>query len=312
VKTRAARLVEHGKPLEVLELELPEPADDEVLVELSYAGVNPVDRYNLEGSVAPDGPVPRTLGGEGSGHVAGVPVIVAGEGVGVLRDGVFAEAAVVPRASIVEIPNGVSLRDAAAVGIAGLTALRVVEIAEIGPSDRVLVLGGSGGVGLSAISFAASKGAQVWGQTGTASKAAAITAMGATNAVVADAAGLADAIREFSPTAVLDSLGGNFTTSALGVLAPRGRMVVFGASSGPEASIQLHPFYRRQQKLLTYGGGQASRDERRAALKRVLAAMADGSFRVTIAADVDLDSVNEAFGLLTDRKVIGKVLLKLS
>lgn len=311
MKTRAARLVAHGKPLEVMQVELPTPADDEVLVELSYAGVNPVDRYNLEGSVAPDGPVPRTLGGEASGHVDGVPVVIAGEGIGGSRDGVFAEAAVVPRAAIVEIPDGVSLRDAGAVSVLGLTALRVVEIAEVGPSDRVLVLGGSGGVGLSVISYAASRGAEVWGQTGTESKAAAITAMGATKAIVADASGLAAATREFSPTVVIDSLGGRFTSSALEALAIRGRIVIFGASSGPETTIGLHALYRRQHTILTYGGATASRDERRAALARVLDAMAAGSLRVAIGAEVSLDEVNDAFGLLTDRVVTGKVLLKL-
>jgi NADPH:quinone reductase len=311
VKTRAARLVEIGKPLKVMQVELPDPADDEVLAELSYAGVNPVDRYNLEGSVAPDGPVPRTLGGEASGHVNGVPVVIAGEGIGGSRDGVFAEAAVVPRASVVEIPEGVSLRDAGAVSVVGLTALRVVEIAEVGSDDRVLVLGGSGGVGLSAISYAASRGAEVWGQTGTQSKASAITAMGATKAIVTDASGLAVAVREFSPTVVIDSLGGHFTTSALEALAVRGRIVIFGASSGSESTIALHQLYRRQHTILTYGGGTASRDERRAGLARVLTAMADGSLRVAVGAEVDLAQVNEAFGLLTDRKVTGKVLLKL-
>jgi NADPH:quinone reductase len=311
VKTRAARLVEHGKPLEVMQVELPTPADDEVLVELSYAGVNPVDRYNLEGSVAPNGPVPRTLGGEASGHIDGVPVVIAGEGIGGSRDGVFAEAAVVPRAAIIEIPEGVSLRDAGAVSVVGLTALRVVEIAEVGSDDRVLVLGGSGGVGLSVISYAASKGAQVWGQTGTESKAAAITAMGAAKAIVTDASGLADATREFSPTVVIDPLGGRFTPSALEALAVRGRIVIFGASSGAEATIPLHQLYRRQHTILTYGGVTASRDERRAGLARVLDAMAAGSLRVAIGAEVDLDQVNEAFGLLTDRVVTGKVLLKL-
>ena len=311
MKTRAARLVKHGLPLEVQDVELLTPADDEVLVELAYAGVNPVDRYNLEGSVAPNGPVPRTLGGEASGHLDGVPVVIAGEGVGGSRDGVFAEAAVVPRAAVVEIPDGVSLRDAGAVSVVGLTALRVVEIAEIGPADRVLVLGGSGGVGLSVISYAASMGAQVWGQTGTQSKAAAITAMGAAKAIVTDASGLADATREFNPTVVIDPLGGRFTPSALEALAIRGRIVIFGASAGAQTTITLPPLYRSQHTIFTYGGAAASRDERRAALARVLAAMAEGSLRVAIGAEVGLDQVNEAFALLTDRAVTGKVLLKL-
>ena len=176
MKVRAARLIEHGKPLEVQQIELPTPADDEVLVELAYGGVNPVDGYNAAGKVNPDGPLPRTLGAEAVGHVDGVPVIVAGHGLGSARDGVFAEAAVVPRDALVEVPDGIDLREAAAVGIVGLTAFSVVELAEIGAADRVLVLAGSGSVGLSAISYAASKGAQVWGQTTNADKADAIVA----------------------------------------------------------------------------------------------------------------------------------------
>ena len=90
----AARLVEHGKPLSVEQVELPSPSDDEVLVELRFASVNPVDRYAAEGKVAADGPLPRTLGQEATGFLDGAPVLVAGEGLGAKRDGVFASAAV--------------------------------------------------------------------------------------------------------------------------------------------------------------------------------------------------------------------------
>src|ERR1700716_3493225 len=77
---RAARLREHGKPLAVETVELPTPGPDEVRVEMEFAGVNPVDRYMAEGRVAPDGPLPRTLGSEGAGTAAGRPVLVAGGG----------------------------------------------------------------------------------------------------------------------------------------------------------------------------------------------------------------------------------------
>jgi NADPH:quinone reductase len=308
---RAARLIKHGSPLEVQQIELPTPADDEVLVELAYAGVNPVDGYNAAGKVAADGPLPRTLGAEAAGHLDGVPVVVAGRGLGSVRDGVFAESAVVPRDAVVQIPDGVALRDAAAVGIVGLTAFRIVEIAEIGPADRVLVLAGSGAVGLAAISYAASKGAQVWGQTGNAAKSDAITAMGATQAVVSDATGLTAAVAAFEPTAVLDSLGGQFTPAALGALAARGRLVVFGASAGGESTIQVLQLYRKQQRVLTYGGLGATTPERREGIAGALAAMADGKLRIHIGAELGLEDVGEALSLIADRRVTGKVILKL-
>jgi len=312
MNVRAARLIEHGAPLEVQEIALPTPADDEVLVELAYAGVNPVDGYNAAGKVAADGPLPRTLGAEAAGYVDGVPVVVAGRGLGSVRDGVFAEAAVVPRDAVVDIPEGVSLRDAAAVGIVGLTAFRTVEIAEIGPADRVLVLAGSGAVGLAAIAYAVSKGAQVWGQTGNEAKADAITAMGAARAVVSDAAGLTAKVQAFEPTAVIDSLGGEFTPAALAALAPRGRLLIFGASAGGEGKIGFLQLYRKQQRILTYGGLGATTPERREGIAGALAAIADGKLRIHIGAEVGLDQVREAFALVADRKVIGKVILKLT
>jgi NADPH2:quinone reductase len=311
MSVRAARLIEVGKPLEVQQVELPTPADGEVLVELAYGGVNPVDGYNAAGKVNPDGPLPRTLGAEAVGHVDGVPFIVAGHGLGSTRDGVFAAAAVVPRDALVEVPGGVDLREAAAVGIVGLTAFSVVELAEIGPGDRVLVLGGSGSVGLSAISYAASKGAQVWGQTTNAEKADAIVAMGAAQAVVSDAAGLTAAIQAFEPTAVLDSLGGGFTPAALAVLVPRGRVVVFGTSAGPEVTIQLQPMYRKYQRILGFGSLGVSASERREGIAGALRAIADGKLRIHIGAELGLDDIGEAFALVADRKVTGKVILKL-
>jgi NADPH:quinone reductase len=311
VSVRAARLIQHGKPLEVQQIELPVPADDEVLVELAYAGVNPVDGYNASGRVAADGPLPRTLGGEAAGHVDGVPVVVAGCGLGSTRDGVFAEAAVVPRDAVIEVPDGIALAEAAAVGIVGMTAFRIVEIAEIGPADRVLVLAGSGAVGLAAISYAVSKGAHVWGQTGNEAKADAITAMGATQAVVCDAGGLTAAVAAFEPTAVLDSLGGNFTAAALAALATRGRLLIFGASAGAEGVIQLLQLYRKQQRILTFGGLVATTPERREGIASALAAISEGRMRIHIGAELALDDVGEALATVAGRQATGKVILKL-
>jgi NADPH2:quinone reductase len=308
---RAARLIEHGAPLQVEPIELSSPSDDEVVVDLAYGGLNPVDGYAAQGKVAPNGPLPRTLGGEASGHLDGTPVLVNGEGLGSLRDGVFASAAVVPRAAIFELPPNLPLDEAACLGVVGSTAWRAVEIGEVGPGDRVLVLGGAGGVGQSVISYAASKGAEVWGQTGSGEKAEAIRDFGAKEAVVADAAGLADSIRDFAPTVVIDPLAGEFTAAAFSAMAQHGRLVLLGASAGAEAKLNLQQLYRNQLRLLTYGGLIATREERRFAITHVIAAVAEGRMRVRVARRVPLADVNEAFRSLTDRTLIGKIVLDL-
>ena len=123
---RAARLIELGQPLQIEEVELPSPGEDEVRVDLHYGGVNPIDRYNAAGQVNPDAVRPRTLGGEAAGEVDGRLVLVAGEGLGFVRDGLWSQAAVVPREAVVDVPDGVAPEHAAAMGIAGLTALNCV------------------------------------------------------------------------------------------------------------------------------------------------------------------------------------------
>ena len=176
------------------------PRADEVLVELRFGGVNPVDRYVAEGRVAPDGPLPRILGGEASGVLEGRDVLVAGGGLGASRDGCWAQAAVVPAALVVDLPEGVDLRDAAAMGVAGLTAYKIVrELAAVSAYDRVLVLGASGGVGSMIVSLASSASATVWGQTGSAEKAGLIEVQGAERVIVAGPEQLAEAFGHFQP-----------------------------------------------------------------------------------------------------------------
>jgi NADPH:quinone reductase len=162
---RAVRLHEHGEPLKIETVELREPREGEVGVDLAFAGVNPIDRYTAEGSVAPEGPLPRTLGFEAAGVLDGRPVVVHGEELGTARDGVWAQAAVVPREAVTDVPEGVDLREAAAIGVVGVTAWNVVhDDGQVGGADRVLVLGASGGVGSAIVSLAHAAGATVWGR----------------------------------------------------------------------------------------------------------------------------------------------------
>jgi NADPH:quinone reductase len=308
---KAARLHAHEAPLSVEEVRLPSPEAGEVRVELAFAGVNPIDSYVAQGRVAPDGPLPRTLGGEASGRVDGRPVLVSGAGLGSTRDGVWASAANVPATAVVPLPDGVTLRDAAAMGVAGLTAWDTLQLADVQPGDRVLVLGASGGVGLTTVSLAVARGATVWGQTGNGDKADAIRRQGAHEVVVTDASGLARALDQFAPTVVVDGLGGDFTPAAVSALAPHGRLVLFGTSAGSTSTMELRPVYRKGVRVLGYGGLLMSDAERRAGLTEAMTALAEGRMRITIDRTIPLEQVNDAFSLLAGRAVTGKIVLDL-
>lgn len=312
-RVRAARLHKLGEPLVVDEVELPEPSPDEVRVDLEYGGVNPVDRYVAEGRVNPAGPRPRTLGGEAAGRLDGTPVMVAGEGLGSARDGVWAQAAVVPLGAVTVLPQGVETRDAAAMGVAGLTALKVVrDIGRVTSEDRVLVLGASGGVGGIIVSLAHAVGATVWGQTGSAEKTQGIIDQGADRAIVAGPDDLADQVADLRPTVVFDPLGGPFLAPAVEATELRGRVVSFGTSAGAEVTFNLQTLYRKMMSLLGYGGMQLRPEERRPGLKDALQALSEGSLRMRVDTVLPLEDVNEAFARLVERRVQGNLLLDLS
>jgi NADPH:quinone reductase len=311
--TTAARLVRHGDPLEVVDVVLPEPAPDEVLVDLAFAGVNPVDRYGAEGRVAADGPLPRTLGTEGVGRVAGRPVLVHGRGVGTRRDGLWAGAAVVPAAALVDVPPGVDLEQAAAMGVAGVTAWRVVtELGGATAADRILVLGASGGVGSIAVSVARGLGAEVWGQTVRDESVPWITDRGADRVVVAEAGSLAAAVADWQPTVVIDPLGNGYTGAAVEAMAPDGRLVIFGTSAGPTGKLPLQALYRKGLTVRGYGGLLEPDDVMVAAIRTALQALADGRLDVAVDQVVPLADVNGALHRLASRGVRGKLVLDLS
>ncbi len=310
MKVTAARLVQHGQPLRIEEVELAAPGDNEVVLDVAYSGVNPVDMYAAQGKVATDGSVPRTLGTEGAGTVDGRPVMVRGYGIGTKRDGLWATAAVVPRAALIDVPEGVDLEVAAAMGVAGVTAWRTVtELARLNADDTVLVLGASGGVGSIITSVAHGLGATVIGQTGHESNRDWISERGADEVIVTDASGLAGAVAGRRPTAAFDGLGDGFTGAAIEALAPHGRLVIFGASAGPEGQVPLQSLYSKGVSVLGYAGLLESDEAMSAAIRDALQALAAGRLTVPIDSAVPLEQVNEAFERIQQRKVRGKLVL---
>ena len=169
---RAVRFHEYGGTdvLQVDEINRPEPAAEEVLVEVHGAGVNPVDTYFREGSYEPF-TLPMIPGIDVAGEVAAVGERVEGfsEGdpvfgtaVGKDHYGGYAEYAAVPTDRLVTLPEGVDTVAAGGAGVAAVTAWRaLVDHATLQVGDRCLIHGGSGGVGHAAVQLAAAAGAQV-------------------------------------------------------------------------------------------------------------------------------------------------------
>jgi NADPH2:quinone reductase len=222
----------------------------------------------------------------------------------------WANAAVVPQAALVDVPEGVDLKTAAAMGVAGVTAWRTVhELAHISADDTVLVLGASGGVGSIIVSAAHAAGATVIGQTGQQDNSGWITERGADDVIVTDAGGLADAAARFRPTAVFDGLGGGFTGAAIEALQPHGRLVIFGASAGPEGQVPLQSLYSKGLRVLGYAGLLESDEAMSSAIDKALRALAAGKLSVPVDTALPLDQVGQAFERIGGREVLGKLVL---
>ena len=169
---RAVRFHEHGDEsvLQVDDVDRPDPAPEEVLVEVAAAGVNPVDTYFREGSYEPYG-LPAIPGVDAAGTAAAVGEAVEGiaagdevfaTGLSGAMPGGYAEFVAVPADRIAVLPDGADLVAAGGAGVAAVTAWRaLVQHATLRPAETALIHGGSGGVGHAAVQVAAASGAHV-------------------------------------------------------------------------------------------------------------------------------------------------------
>jgi NADPH2:quinone reductase len=243
---RAAIVSELGRP-PALE-DRPEPSGDgTVVVEVVAAPLNPVDVAVASGRYFGGHPeLPYVAGTEAVGRLrdSGELVWIFGDGLGMQRDGTFAELAASPAEATVRVPEGADPAVAAALGIAGLAGwLPLAWRAPVRDDDSVLVLGATGTAGLVAVQAAKLLGARRVVAAGRDERRLRRAAEAGADATVelSEADGLADRFRDAcggdGPTYVFDPLWGAPFVSALAAAARGARLVQLGQSAGPEASV---------------------------------------------------------------------------
>jgi NADPH2:quinone reductase len=302
----------YGEPLRLDQVPEPVPGPGEVLVTVTRAAVNPLDVWTASGTVAAAGPLPRTGGSEGAGLAAdGRRVVFRGAGLGVTRDGGYAEKVAVPAAALAEIPVGVTDDQAAGVGIAGVTAHDIVALAGVDPGATVLVLGASGGVGTYALQIARARGARTVAQTSNPERVPTLERL-ADAVVVSAGVDLEAFVRAAgvgSVDVVLDGLGGAYGEPAARLLGRGGVMVVYGASAGPSFAVASTDFYRKGARILGYGGLGTNPAELSSKSARILDQIASGALVPVVADVLPLEEVNEAHARIVERRAGGKLLL---
>jgi NADPH:quinone reductase-like Zn-dependent oxidoreductase len=261
---KAIRIHEDGGP-EVLryeDVDDPVPAEGQVLVELRAASMNHLDVWIRKG--LPSVPKPRILGADGAGVIAGTDErVVINPGIvengrthiiGETRDGTHAELIAVPRDYVHPIPGNLSVEEAAAFPLVFETAYRMlVTRARVQEGEWVLIWGIGGGVASASLAIAKALGAQVIATSSSDTKLMRARELGA-DAVVNHASGdVVAAVKEATgggAHVVVEDVGEATWKRTLDAARPEGRIVVCGATTGPNPPAALHRIWWKQLTIL--------------------------------------------------------------
>jgi NADPH:quinone reductase-like Zn-dependent oxidoreductase len=337
---RAARFHVHGGP-EVLTYEEapdPEPRAGQVLVRVRACALNHLDLWQRRGLDRVTIPFPHISGAEVAGEVVAAPggEVAAGTRVmlqpglscglcaaclggrdnecrrydvlGYQSDGGYAELVVVPAANLVAIPDPVSFVDAAAFPLTFLTAWHMlVARARLQPGETVLVLAGTSGVGQAAIQVARLHGARVIATAGSAAKLERVKALGADDVVHHHDEDLVAVVRRLTGKrgvdVVVEHVGQATWDRSVKALAPGGRLVTCGNTTGWDARIDLRFLFSRQLSLLgSYMGTKAE-------LLQAAGFFFAGRLAPLVDAVLPLAEAAEAHRRLEQGEVAGKLVL---
>ncbi|QCB20507.1 zinc-binding dehydrogenase [Streptomyces sp. SS52] len=297
-----ALVVDHGEagPVRFADVDEPVPSSDEALVEIRHIGLN-FGELNY---------VHQWPAGAVHGHdAAGVVVRAASDGSGPpegtrvalgMSPHAWAERVAVSPASLGTVPEGVDLADGAALGIAGVTALRVLRKRSL-LARHVLVTGASGGVGHFAVQLASLAGAWVTALVGSPDRAAGLRDLGA-DKVLTDLAQTDDRF-----DLVLDTVGGPLVAQAWSFLAEGGTIHLVGYSSGQDTTFPSGSLFGfgEPRTIATYGDMTPTSGE----LTDLLGLMAAERLSAPVGLRGNWQDVDDAVRALFARKIHGKIVL---
>jgi NADPH:quinone reductase-like Zn-dependent oxidoreductase len=329
--------------LAFVDIPTPEPGPGEVRVRLRAAAFNRLDRFTLAGIPGVTVELPHVLGSDGAGTVdqvgAGVDGLPTGARVllnpglsdgtceacqrgeeALCRDfrivgehvqGTATEFIVVPARNVYPLPERLDFAEGAAVPLVFQTAWRALaSVAALRAGERCAIIGAGGGVATAAVQIAKRLGAQVAVATRSPEKGERARRLGADDVLeLGPEHPLDRALWRWSEKrgvdVILDSVGRATVPLSVKALARGGRLVVIGATEGPEVTIDLRTIFWRQASIR--GSTMAHRKE----FEDVLKELAAGSFQPVIDARYPLERGLEAFARLDAPQLFGKVVLTL-
>ena len=257
----AIRVHEFGDASQLVfeDIPVPEPESGEVRVKVEAAGLNFVEIYQRKGLYP--GPLPLALGSEFSGRVdaigEGVRDFRVGDRVATARGrGSYAGYAIAPASMLVRVPEPISLEQAAAVMLQGMTAHYLAKSTfPLKPGDKALIHAAAGGVGQLLVQIAKKSGAYVIATVSTEEKAAIARQAGADAVILYYEDDFEVEVKRLTHNegveVVYDGVGKKTFSKGLNSLKIRGTMVLFGQASGPVESINPQILNQKGSLYLT-------------------------------------------------------------
>lgn len=320
---RAIQIRETGGPevLRLVELPIPEPGPGQVLIRVEATGVNFIETYFRKGVYK--SALPLVPGSEAAGTVEelgpGVKGFVAGEAVASVSVlGSYAEYALVPAAQLIKVPAKLSPEQAAAAMLQGMTAHYLSHSTfPLKKGDTALVHAAAGGVGLLLTQMATQLGARVLATVSTPAKAELAQEAGAAEVILYTEQDFESEVRRLTNgkgvDVVYDSVGKTTFEKSLSCVRPRGMVILFGASSGPVAPLDLLQLSSKGSIFVTrptlwhYIATRAELEER---AHEVLGWVAKGKLKLRMEHLYPLAEASQAHIDLEARSTTGKVLLE--
>jgi putative PIG3 family NAD(P)H quinone oxidoreductase len=316
---------EPGGPevLEVFDVDPPSAATGEVIVDVTAAGLNRADVSQRRGFYAPPPGTTDVFGLECSGVISALGDGVSDWSIGdrvcaLLAGGAYADQVAAPAGQVLPVPRGIDLISAAALPeIACTVWSNVFMLAGLRPDERLLVHGGSGGIGTMAIQLAKALGATVFTTVGSDEKAAFVRVLGADVAINYREDDFVEVVRSATDgkgaDVILDNMGAKYLARNLESLATAGRLVVIGLQGGAAGELDLRLLMHKRAAVLSTSLRSRPSGEKATIVagvrEHVWPLVEDGVVKPIVHAVLPLDSAAEAHRLMESSSHIGKILL---